>query len=207
LARQIENYQGDDRAVFVYTFTRSNIDELAEVAETLVRHDCRITFNMFSPPVGHQSTLSHTDQSLAETRKAMLEILNRYPQHTLYSTYNAVAHTFKYGLHDLYSCSYPRMNPATDIGLGRSFRQYRTDLTWDRDAACCVPDTDCVECRHYAAGSAIITARLFRHATDPGTFKAWLDYVDTYLAVWVNGYQKSKNLCFELRMPPGQGVD
>jgi len=54
-------------------------------------------------------------------------------------------------------------------------------LVLDRDAACCVPDTDCEECRHYAAGSAVVTARLYRHVTDPNTFKSWLDYVDTYL--------------------------
>ena len=32
LKKQIENYQNDPRAVFVYTFTRENIDEVQEVA-------------------------------------------------------------------------------------------------------------------------------------------------------------------------------
>ncbi len=58
-----------------------------------------------------------------------------------------------------------------------------------------MPDTDCDDCRHYAAGSAVVTARLYRHVTDPLSFKAWLDYVDTYLAVWVMGYEKGENLC------------
>jgi hypothetical protein len=97
------------------------------------------------------------------------------------------------------------MNPSTDVGLGRSFRQYRADLTWDREAACCVPDTDCPDCRHYAAGSAVVTARLFRHAVDPDTFAAWLDYVDTYLAVWVKGYEKGENLRHRFIAPPGHG--
>jgi len=44
--------------------------------------------------------------------------LNKYPQNILFSAYNAVAHTHKKGLHDLYSCSYPRQNPSQDIGLG-----------------------------------------------------------------------------------------
>ena len=34
LVRQIENYGGDPRAVFVYTFTRENIDEAHAVAAT-----------------------------------------------------------------------------------------------------------------------------------------------------------------------------
>ncbi len=76
-------------------------------------------------------------------------------------------------------------------------------MTWDKLAACCVPDTDCDDCRHYAAGSAVVTARLFRHAVDPDTFKAWLDYVDTYLSVWVAGYEKGANLNDKPVAPPG----
>lgn len=203
LARQIENYEGDPRAVFVYTFTPHNIDEAGEVAEALARHECRLTFNMFSSPVGYTGPLSHTPQSLSRTRRAMLDLLERYPQTVLYSPYNAVAHTHRLGLHDLFGCSYPRCNPSTDIGLGRSFRQYRTDLNWNRDAACCVPDTDCSDCRHYAAGSAVVTARLFRHACDPDRFGSWLDYADTYLAVWVKDYAKGVNLCRVPVPPPG----
>ena len=63
---------------------------------------------------------------------------------------------------------------------------------------------DCRDCRHYASGSAVVTARLFRHATDPETFKAWLDYVDTYLAVWVMGYEKGENLSLKFVDPPSR---
>ncbi len=207
LARQIDNYQGDPRAVFVYTFTPHNIAEAAEVAETLAGKDCRLTFNVFSAPVGYNGHLRHTPDSLARTRRAMRELLAHYPGNVLFSTYNAVAHTHRLGLHDLFGCAYPRRNPSTDLGLGRSFRQYRTDLNWDREAACCVPDTDCADCRHYASGSAVVTARLFRHAVDPDTFNSWLDYVDTYLAVWVKDYEKGRNLCDRPVAPPGFGID
>jgi hypothetical protein len=206
LLRQIENYSGDPRAVFVYTFTRDNIDQVYGVAETLARHKCKLTFNMFSAPLGYKGSLRHTAASLAQTRKAMIDLLIGYPEQVLFSHYNAVAHTHSKGLHDLYSCSYPRMNPSTDIGLGRSFRQYRTDLTWDRSVACCVPDTDCTDCRHYASGSAVVTARLFRHAINPDTLSAWLDYVDTYLAVWVIDYLKAENLCHHPVAPPGHAL-
>ncbi len=203
LQRQIEIYKDDPRAVWVYTFTRHNIAESAEVVETLARHDCKVTFNVFSAPVGYTGDLRHTAKSLRQTRGIMADLTAQYPQHVLYSHYNIVAHTHNHGLHHLFGCSYPRQNPSTDVGLGRSFRQYRTDLTWDREAACCVPDTDCVDCRHYAAGSAVVTARLYRHAVDPDTFNSWLDYVDTYLAVWVKGYTKSPNLVSKLVAPPG----
>jgi MoaA/NifB/PqqE/SkfB family radical SAM enzyme len=202
LQKQIENYRGDPRAVFVYTFTRDNIDEVHDVAADLVYADCRLTFNVFSSPVGYEGPLRHDTESLQKTRQAMIDLLKRYPKQVLFSVYNAVAHTSPSGLHDLYSCSYPRCNPSQDIGLGRSFRQYRTDLNWDRSVACCVPDTDCADCRHYAAGSAVVTARLYRHAGDSDTFKSWLDYVDTYLAVWVMGYEKEANLCGRVIEPP-----
>jgi len=206
LGRQIENYKNDPRAVFVYTFTRNNIGQVHEVAARLTEHDCRLTFNMFSAPVGYDGSLRHTEDSLAKTRQAMIDLLLKYPGNVLFSYYNAVAHTHRNGLHDIYGCSYPRMNPSSDIGLGRTFRQYRTDLSWNREAACCVPDTDCVDCRHYASGSAVVTARMFRHATHPDTFKSWLDYVDSYLAIWVMGYEKGDNLCNQLVAPPGHDI-
>jgi len=203
LERQIDNYAGDPRAVFVYTFTPHNIDQAEKITDQLARHGCSVTFNMFSAPVGYTGDPKHTPQSLAQTRQTMIHLLNRYPDTVIYSYYNAVAHTHSQGLHDLFGCSYPRQNPSTDIGLGRSFRQYRTDFTWDRQAACCVPDTDCADCRHYAAGSAVVTARLFRHADHPDTFHSWLDYVNTYLAVWVTDYPRGANLCNRQVPPPG----
>lgn len=204
LVRQMDNYRNDPRAVFVYTFSPVNIDEAREVTELLAANGLKITFNMFSSPVGYTGPLRHTIETLARTGRVMSELLTAFPETVLFSPYNIVAHTRPQGLHALFSCSYPRMNPSTDIGLGRSFRQYRTNLQWDRDAACCVPDTDCDDCRHYAAGSAVVTARMYRHAIDPMTFSAWLDYVDTYLAVWVRGYDKGVNLCSMPVIPPPQ---
>ena len=48
---------------------------------------------------------------------------------------------------------------------------------------------------------------MFRHATDPAAFSAWLDYVDTYLAVWVTGYEKGANLSAAPVAPPGFGLE
>ncbi len=207
LLRQLEAYHDDPRAVFVYTFTRENIHEIYEVMETLAPAGAKLTFNMFSAPEGYTGSLRHDSKSLVETRKTMLDVMRRYPENILFSYYSVTAHTHRYGLHDLFGCTYPRRNPSEFIGLGRSFRQYRTDLTWNRSAACCVPDTDCNDCRHYAAGSAVVTARMHRHATDAEHFKGWLDYVDTYLAVWVMGYEKGPNLLNKLVSPPGHTLE
>ncbi|MBL0714308.1 MAG: radical SAM protein [Desulfosarcina sp.] len=202
LARQIDIYRNDPRAVFVYTFTPYNIVEAREIAEILADNGGQLTFNVFSAPVGYKGDLRHHAASLKETRRTMIELRQAYPQTVLFSNYNAVVHTHVDSLHGLFACPYPRRNPSRDIGLGRSFRQYRADLSWDRQVSCCVPDTDCADCRHYAAGSAIVTSKLFRHAVDPDTFRAWLDYVDTYLAVWVKGYEKGENLHQSHPEPP-----
>ena len=140
LRRQMDNYTGDPRAVFVYTFTPDNIGEAANVVATLAARNCRVTFNVFSSPVGYTGPLRHTPQSRLEMRQAMLGLIKDFPEHVLFTPYNAVVHSHDLGLHDLFSCPYPRMNPSTDLGLGRSFRQVRTNLQWDRSAACCVPD-------------------------------------------------------------------
>lgn len=202
LLKQMDNYEGDPRVVFVYTYTPQNISEAYPVTKQLAARDCKVTFNVFSAPVGYTGELRHTPESLMQMRESMMKLINDFPDHVLFTPYNAVVHTHPLGLHDLFSCPYPRMNPSMAIGLGRSFRQYRTNLEWDRSAACCVPDTDCADCRHYASGSAVVTAKMFRHATHPDHFRAWLDYVDTYLAVWVTGYPKGSILCPDLIEPP-----
>jgi len=203
LDRQMENYAGDERAVFVYTYTRENISEAGAVVARLAANGCMVTFNVFSSPVGYVGNLRHTRESLLASRESMMQLMARFPENIVFSPYSAIVHTHESGLHANFGCSYPRRNASKALGLGRSFRQYHTDLTWDRSASCCVPDTDCDDCRHYAAGSAIVTARLHRHATDPWHFKAWLDYVDAYLAVWVVGYVKGKDLLPVQAAPSG----
>ena len=202
LERQIEAYADDPRAVFVYTFTRDNVAEAAPVVEQLAGRGCLVTFNTFSSAVGYRGALTHTPASLTQVRHTMLRLLRDFPGQVVYSPYSAAVHTHERSLHALFSCPYPRQN-RTQFGLGRSFRQYRSDLTWSPEAACCVPDTDCADCRHYAAGSAIVTARMNRHVGSAEQFRAWLDYVDTYLAVWVPGYGKSPNL---VALPPSPAL-
>jgi hypothetical protein len=203
LPKQIKNYAGDSRAVFVYTFTRHNIEEAPAVIERLAANGCRSTFNLFSAPVGYTGTLRHDAVSLAAVRATTLELLERFPDHVIFSQYNAVVHTHEHSMHELFGCPYPRQNRRASLGIGKTFRGYRTDLSWNEHASCCVPDIDCSDCRHHASGTAIVASKLLRHATDPDTFSAWLDYMDVYLAHWVHGYEKSPNLCKKPVPPPG----
>jgi hypothetical protein len=75
-----------------------------------------------------------------------------------------------------------------------TFRSHRSDFSHKTETDCCVPDMDCSDCRHYGSGSAIIPSRLSLHGDSEKKFRGWLDYVDTYLEVFVKGYRKGENL-------------
>ncbi|MCP4196082.1 MAG: radical SAM protein [Proteobacteria bacterium] len=195
LEQQLKAFKDDARAVFVYTFTKRNIDQVDAVVDRIADNGGKVTFNVFSPPIGYNGELALDTESFHRAREKMLRMLEMHSEPILFSKYSAEVHTDpEKSLHRRFKCPYPRCNPDTKLGLGRSFRQYRTDLTWDRAAACCVPDTNCDDCRHYAAGSAVVTARMAQHVDSETSFRKWLDYVDTYLAIWVQGYKKGDSL-------------
>ena len=193
---QLKNYKDDDRAVFVYTFNRENIDQLDEVLKRVSDDGHQLSFNVFSDPQEYNSSLKLGD-TLRRTREKMFQAIEEYPETVIYSYYNAEVHTSEASLHGQFGCPYPRAQIADGTppaGLSRTFRSYRTDLTHVPESDCCVPDTDCADCRHYAAGSAIVTSRLALHVDSERKFRGWLDYVDTYLATWLIEYQRGENL-------------
>ena len=193
---QLANYQHDDRAIFVYTFNSDNIDQLDEVVRIVRDAGHRLTFNVFSSPQGTTSPLALRD-TLRRTREKMFEAIERYPETVVWSYYAAEVHTDEKSLDELFGCIYPRALQAAGrqrVGISKSFRSYRTDLSHRVETDCCVPDTECADCRHYGSGSAIVPARLSLHTDSEQRFRGWLDYVDTYLAGWVLGYTKGDNL-------------
>lgn len=195
LDQQLKSFRDDDRAVFVYTVTKRNVDQIDGVVRRIDDHGGKVTFNTFSPPMGYAGELTHDADSFHRMHDKTIEMVDRYPETVLFSRYSAEVHSDpERSLHQRFECPYPRCKPDTQFGLSKTFRQYRTDLTWDRAVACCVPDTNCNACRHYASGSAIVTSRMTQHVDSEISFRKWLDYVDTYLAVWVRGYEKGQNL-------------
>lgn len=196
---QLDNYRGDDRPIFVYTFNSDNIDQVDEVMRRVTGEGHKITFNVFSAPEHSASRLKLGD-TLARTREKMIATMEEHGDSVVYSYYNAEVHTQEKSLHQQFGCPYPRaqlMEGRSGVGIGKTFRSYRTDLTHVPESDCCIPDTDCADCRHYAAGSAIVSSRLSQHVETERQFRGWLDYVDTYLAIWILGYTKGENLYTE----------
>jgi organic radical activating enzyme len=196
LPMQLQNYKDDKRVVFVYTFNHHNTNELDEVLERVSDAGHRLSFNVFSQPRETTSPLK-LQEMLDRTREKMVEALEKYPDTVIYSYYNAEVHTDARSLHQLFGCPYPRAAMAegsVPTGLSKSFRSYRTDLSHKEESDCCVPDTDCADCRHYAAGSAIVSSRFALHVDSERKFRGWLDYVDAYLATWLIDYRRGPNL-------------
>ena len=119
---QLENYAGDDRVMFVYTFNSENVDQLDEVIEQVRAAGHRITFNVFSAPEGNRSILKLRD-TMKATRDKMIDAMERYPGTVVYSYYNAEVHTQEASLRGQFGCPYPRA-AAEDrrlFGIGRTF--------------------------------------------------------------------------------------
>lgn len=194
---QLDNYRGDDRVIFVFTFNSENVGQVDEVIRRVAGDGHQVTFNVFSAPVESGSQLRQLHDTLSRTRDKMLEAIETWGDTVVYSRYNALVHTRERSLHQQFGCPYPRAQLAAGhegLGIGKTFRSYRTDLTHVPESDCCIPDTDCADCRHYAAGSAIVSSRLALHVDSESDFRGWLDYVDTYLAIWILGYRKGPSL-------------
>lgn len=190
---QLKNYRDDERVIFVYTFNGENSGQVDEVLQRVGDAGHKLTFNVFSIPERNASNL-RVQETLPAIYDKMIEAMDRYPNTVVYSPYNAEVHTKRASLHAQFGCPYPRAAVAgRSFGVSKTFRNYRADLTYSAES-CCVPDTDCADCRHYASGSAIVTSRMGLHVTSEAAFRGWLDYVDTYLAIWVLGYEKGGNL-------------
>jgi|SRR6185295_5889184 hypothetical protein len=193
---QLKNYKNDSRVIFIYTFNSENTNQVDEVIDMVGAEGHRITFNVFSSTVGSDSPLKLRDM-LKKTREKMFEAIEKYGDTIVYSYYAAEVHTDERSLHDQFGCIYPRAMQAAGQagrGIGVTFRSHRSDFSHKTETDCCVPDMDCADCRHYGSGSAIIPSRLSLHGDSEKKFRGWLDYVDTYLEVFVNGYRKDYNL-------------
>lgn len=192
---QLENYGYDDRAIFVYTFNSENIDQVDDVINAVANYGRKITFNVFSIPQETNSNL-FVKNVLIKIRNKMIYCLEKYPNTVIFSYYNAFVHTNSKSLRNQFGCPYPRASNR-NFGVSNSFRSYRSDFTHVKDDDCCIPDTDCNDCRHYAAGSAIVTSKVDLHIKSEHLFRGWLDYVDTYLAIWLNDYNRDTEYLFK----------
>lgn len=184
LTKQIRNYRGDKRAVFVFTITAQNLDDIEWIASFCMENDVALTFNHYSPTSKYISYLSgessedvyHYRQNesgdlqlseyhLSRSREIIDDLIDRGDGRILYNR------NFNHMIHDVLG-----VNPDVDVETGvaidcgtvltSNLRHYNTDLTAS-SGKCCSPNIDCKTCRLYAQSFSTLLVRANRKMRDP----------------------------------------
>ena len=119
VARQMRQYRDDDRAVFVFTINRLNVETILPVTRFCADEGVRLTFNHFSPTDDYQARLEDAapargpyfrfstpadnlvlrSDDLRRSQEAIDDALARYPETVVYSRrFNTWIHR-REGLH------------------------------------------------------------------------------------------------------------
>lgn len=184
LTKQIRNYRGDKRAVFVFTITSQNLDEINWIAAHCADNDVALTFNHYSPTSKYISYLNgendgdlyHSRQNesgglllspdhLARSRDILDALIESGQGRLLYDR------AFNHAMHDAAGLN-PDIDPETGVAidcgtvLTPSLRHYNTDLTASA-GKCCSPNIDCKTCRLYAQSFSTLLVRANRQLRDP----------------------------------------
>lgn len=199
--RGLKIYAGDDRAIFMYTINHQNIGSIEELVRICRDNGSRISFSHYSPSRQYNAKLDAPDagklhddsgtfrfstkdnnlrltaDDMARAREIVGRAIQDYPQTVIYSRYynewiNAPESRFQVD---------PKTTWATDcVILNRPYhRQYHTDFSF-RDDECCVANIDCISCRHYVAGYAMVMDKFHKHLETREMFGNWLEVYDTW---------------------------
>ncbi|MDG6099379.1 radical SAM protein [Alteromonas sp. ZYF713] len=193
--KALRNYQGDPRAIMLFTVTPQTISQVAEVARLCREHGVELTFNMYSPTHSYlnkiasaaknnttffrfsneKSSLIFNPKSLAEAREAMGSALDDFPE--------TVRYCHEYNDYMCQPGSRYRIDPngvATNCQsrIVDPMRYHTVDFQ-TASVKCCTPDVDCSDCRMYSGGwsSRFIPAQ--RDVESVDAFKGWLNTIDT----------------------------
>ena len=184
LGKQVRNYGRDERAVFVFTITARNIDDIEWIAAFCADQGLKLTFNHYSPTSRYSSyaagrgrpdefharnergdaDLRLSGDHLARARDIIGALLDGGSGCILYD------HAFNDVIHDplgLYQDRDDVSGVARDCGvlLTNSLRHHNTDLSRS-DAKCCTPNVECSTCRLYAQSFATVLSRRTRRMRD-----------------------------------------
>ena len=207
--KAVENMRGDNRAIFMYTINRHNINEIPEVVAICADNNLKISFNHYSPSRQYlekvhenadhdRSTfrLSSSDDNLSlrpsdldKSKNIISEVMKRHPATVIYSNfYNRWIHEPD-----------PRYDIDSANGIARDcvilnksyHRQYHTDFSYD-DSECCVANIDCTGCRHYVSGYTKIMNGFRSSLRSANDFKNWIEVYDTWCRLHFIGWDSSR---------------
>ena len=194
LRKALRNYDGDPRALFVFTVNGSNLESIPDVAAFFAEAGAPLTFNHFSTTTDYQrwsageteadpdyfkrgadgaAAMVHTPRSLERSRELILAAMDAHPQTIVYSRPLLEALHDPAGLYEI--------DPATGVALdcgsrvSDRYRHFHVDLSDAGEAKCCVPHVSCRSCRLYIQSLSTLLGRLDRFERKAGGVGEWLD--------------------------------
>jgi hypothetical protein len=201
LSKQIKNYKNDNRAVFVFTITQQNLEDLPYIAEICRDNGLKLTFNHYSPTEKYQSYMSGVeggdkyhnlsgdegalildDAALHKSNELIGNLMAQFPNTILYSSELNDLINNPLGLY-----SEIKDGVATDCAstLTSALRHHNTDL--QRSVAkCCSPNIDCKSCRLYAQSFATILTRATREMRHANGSVKLIKYWQLWCAIFLN---------------------
>jgi hypothetical protein len=200
--KALRNYAGDPRALFTFTISALNIDQIVEAARLCNDNGVDITFSFYSATEQYnrqiaQSTDSvdpyfrvgtadndprHTQVSLALARERIVDAMALFPETVVYSLhYND---WISQPIDKIYA--FDEAGVATNCGnrLSNGFEHFTSDATRSR-GKCCSPNLDCKDCRAYAMGWATYFNRFKAFKGDSDNLEAWIDGLYTWARMYL----------------------
>jgi hypothetical protein len=195
LNKAFKNYQGDPRAIMLYTLSPWNLHTIDSVVQMSKDHGLPLTFSMFSPSTTYLNKWSQflpaNDKffrlanqrdvpifSLDELKLAadkMIGALEDFPETVLSSKAYCERITRPGPMYNLdtngiaINCSSRIRDPL---------RYHRTDGQ-RAQIKCCTPDVDCSHCRLYSGGWSSRFVPDDEYLENTTKFEEWLDMIET----------------------------
>lgn len=204
LKKQLRNYRGDPRAIFVLTITAQNLGDIETVAAMCTDNDIPLTFNHYSPTKRYiqfvhgasvkdkfhafstdSDNLLLEPEHLNQSRGIIERLLaDRSKYNIIYDQeFNALIHQ-PAGLYEKLSSA---GEVAIDCGvrLTSTLHHINTDLSRSSEK-CCTPNIECRSCRLYAQSFATVLARATRNMRQPGGHQRLIQLWRLWCDIFIN---------------------
>jgi hypothetical protein len=183
-------YARDPRAIFTYTISRKNIDDIYDVAQALHEAGAKLTLSYFSPTSSYlarlegardasspyvrvstaQDNLVLGRDDYVRARRQIVRAMADFPETVVYS----LAYDDWITRRSLYTLD--DQGVAVDCGSRNAGRNHHFAVDRTRSSGkCCSPNIDCRECRAYAQGYSSFLIRYNDVRSDPDKLADWLD--------------------------------
>ncbi|WP_262690001.1 hypothetical protein [Kordiimonas aestuarii] len=194
LKKALRNYEGDPRAIMLFTLSPWNLHTVPEVLKMCRDHGIPLTFSIFSPTQTYMEKIQahqapdnrfyrvaasrgapvFDDDGLKRLKDSFYWSLDNFADTVLFS--EAYADWIcKPG--PLYQLDEEGVATNCASRIRRPLRYHNAQLE-SITPKCCTPDIDCSECRLYSGGWSSKFVPEAQYLTSPTAFERWLDMLE-----------------------------